>query len=170
MKKLLLTLALCALMCALFVIGASAATTVTDDGSNVTLGNCTIANLDGVTIPSVTRGLVYSLDDETMTAAVSGKGSFKGGEGVSLVFPSSVTYNKKTYKVTQINAKLFQSLTYDLYIPDSVKFIDENAFMFCPNLTIKCYENSYAHKYCINHKISWKTVPMGMDLYNSVIF
>lgn len=57
-----------------------------------------------------------------------------------------------------------------VYIPDSVKFIDENAFMFCPNLTIKCYENSYTHKYCINHKISWKTVPMGMDLYNSVIF
>lgn len=120
MKKLLLTLALCALMCALFVIGASAATTVTDDGKTVTLGNCTIANLDGVTIPSVTRGLVYSLDEETMTAAVSGKGSFAGGEGVSLVFPSSVTYNEKTYKVTQINAKLFQSLTYDLYIPDSV--------------------------------------------------
>lgn len=120
MKKLLLTLVLCALMCALFVIGASAATAVTDDGSNVTLGNCTIANLNGVTIPSVTRGLQYSLDDETMTAAVSGRGSFAGGEGVSLVFPSSVTYNEKTYTVTQINARLFQSLTYDLYIPDSV--------------------------------------------------
>lgn len=117
MKKLFLTLALCALMCALFVIGASAATTVTDDGSNVTLGNCTIANLNGVTIPSVTRGLQYSLDEETMTAAVSGRGSFTGG---NLVFPSSVTYNEKTYTVTQINARLFQSLTYDLYIPDSV--------------------------------------------------
>ncbi len=119
MKKLFLTLALCILMCALFVVGASAAS-VTDDGSNVTLGDCTIANLDGVTIPSVTRGLVYSLDDETMTATVTGRGSFAGGTGVSLVFPSSVTYNEKTYKVTQINAKLFQSLTYDLYIPDSV--------------------------------------------------
>jgi|GEM_PF-3257303 len=119
MKKLFLTLAICILMCALFVVGASAAS-VTDDGSNVTLGDCTIANLDGVTIPSVTRGLVYSLDDETMTATVSGRGSFTGGTGVSLVFPSSVTYDEKTYKVTQINAKLFQSLTYDLYIPDSV--------------------------------------------------
>ncbi len=57
-----------------------------------------------------------------------------------------------------------------VYIPDSVKFIDENAFMFCPQLTVKCYENSYAHKYCLNHKINCKTVPMGMDLYNSVIF
>ena len=55
-----------------------------------------------------------------MTATVTGRGSFTGGEGVSLVFPSSVTYGEKTYTVTQINAKLFQSLTYDLYIPDSV--------------------------------------------------
>ncbi|MBR5513328.1 MAG: leucine-rich repeat domain-containing protein [Ruminococcus sp.] len=57
-----------------------------------------------------------------------------------------------------------------VYIPDSVKFIDENAFVFCPNLTVKCYENSYAHKYCLTHNINCKTVSMGMDLYNSLIF
>ena len=119
MKKLLLTLALCALMCALFVIGASAATTVTDDGSNVTLGNCTIAN-SGVTIPSPTRGLAYSLDDETGTATVTGKGSFAGGEGTSLVIPSSVTYNGKTYAVETISAGVFKNMTFNLYIPDSL--------------------------------------------------
>lgn len=120
MRKLFLTLALCALMCALFIIGVNGAEAVTDDGSNVTLGDCTIANLDGVTIPSVTRGLEYSLDSEAMTATVTGKGSFAGGEGVSLVFPSSVTYDGKSYVVTKINSKLFQGLTYDLYIPDSI--------------------------------------------------
>lgn len=57
-----------------------------------------------------------------------------------------------------------------VYMPDSVKFIDENAFLYCPQLTVKCYENSYAHKYCLGHNINCKTVPMGMDLYNSVIF
>ncbi len=124
MKKLFLTLALCALMCALFMIGASAAAvSVTDDGSNVTLGDCTIAGLDGVTIPSPTRGLVYSLDDEAMTATVTGRGSFAGGTGVNLVFPSSVTYNGKTYTLNKINSGLFQRLTYNLYIPDSVTTI-----------------------------------------------
>ena len=119
MKKLLLTLAICVLMCALFVIGASAATAVTDDGSNVTLGNCTIAN-SGVTIPSPTRGLAYSLDDETGTATVTGKGSFAGGEGTSLVIPSSVTYNGKTYPVETISAGVFKNMTFNLYIPDSL--------------------------------------------------
>ena len=119
MKKLLLTLAICALMCALFVMGASAATAVTDDGSNVTLGDCTIAN-SGVTIPSPTRGLAYSLDDETGTATVTGKGSFAGGEGTSLVIPSSVTYNGKTYPVETISAGVFKNMTFNLYIPDSL--------------------------------------------------
>lgn len=119
MKKVLLTIVMCMLLCCALTIFASAAS-VTDDGTNVTLGNCTITGLDGVTIPSPTRGLVYTLDDETMTATVSGKGSFTGGEGVSLVFPSSVTYNEKTYSLTTINSQLFQGLTYDLYIPDSV--------------------------------------------------
>ena len=120
MKKLLTMLAMCIILCCVLIFSVSAATSVTDDGSNVTLGNCTIANLDGVTIPSLTRGLQYSLDDETMTATVSGRGSFTDGEGVSLVFPSSVTYNGKTYPLTTINSALFQGLTYDLYIPDSV--------------------------------------------------
>ena len=57
-----------------------------------------------------------------------------------------------------------------IYLPDSIKFIDENAFLYCPQVIVKCYENSYAHKYCLSHNINCKTVPMGMNLYNSVIF
>lgn len=36
-----------------------------------------------------------------------------------------------------------------LFIPDSVKYIESDAFMLCPNLTIRCYENSYVHKFCL---------------------
>ena len=118
-KKILFVLVLAVSMVLALAIGASAAS-VTDDSTNMTLGDCTINGLDGVTIPSPTRGLVYELDDETSTATVTGRGTFTGG---SLVFPSSVTYNGKTYAVTKINSGLFQALTYDLYIPDSITFI-----------------------------------------------
>lgn len=51
-----------------------------------------------------------------------------------------------------------------LYLPDSIKFIDENAFLLCPELIIRCYENSYTHKYCLDNKIKVETVPVGSDL------
>ena len=123
-KKLSLFIVLSLVLVLAFAFSVSAATNVTDDGSNVTLGDCTIENLDGVTIPSPTRGLVYTLED-TGTATVSGKGSFAGGD---LVFPSSVTYNGKTYSLTKINSQLFQNLTYNLYVPDSVTFIGGGSY------------------------------------------
>ncbi len=48
-----------------------------------------------------------------------------------------------------------------LFLPDSVKFIDENAFSYCPNLTIKCYENSYVHKYCLTYGITFDAIAKG---------
>lgn len=119
-KKILLILVIAMLSMCLFAISISATTVTDSDDDKMTLGQCTIANLDGVTIPSPTVGLVYLLDDKSMTATVSGKGSFSGGE---LVFPSTVKYDGKTYDVTTINSGLFQNLTYDLYIPDSITFI-----------------------------------------------
>lgn len=124
-KKISLFILLAFVFVLAFAFSVSAATTVTDDGSNVTLGDCTIENLDGITIPSPTRGLAYTLDEEAGTAAVSGRGSFAGGE---LVFPSSVTYNGTTYPLTKINSKLFQNLTYNLYVPDSVTFIGGGSY------------------------------------------
>ncbi len=120
-KRALFTLALAMLMALMLCITVGATTTVTDDETDeVTLGNCTITGLDGVTIPEPTTGLVYTLDDETKTATVSGRGSFTGG---NLVFPSSVTYGERTYAVTKINSNLFRSLSYSLYVPDSITFI-----------------------------------------------
>jgi hypothetical protein len=43
---------------------------------------------------------------------------------------------------------------YKLFIPESVKFIGENVFSLCPNLIVRCYANSYVHKYCINEGIN----------------
>ncbi len=44
-----------------------------------------------------------------------------------------------------------------LTLPQSVKFIDKNAFAYCPRLTIRCIENSYVFKYCLNNAIPWET-------------
>ncbi|MBQ3040598.1 MAG: leucine-rich repeat protein [Clostridia bacterium] len=119
-KKLAIFVVLTLSLLAVFALSVGAATQITDDGTNLVLGECTIAGLDGVTIPSPTSGLVYTLDDETNTAAVSGRGSFAGGD---LVFPSSVTYEGTTYALTKINSNLFQSLSYNIYVPDSVTSI-----------------------------------------------
>jgi len=46
----------------------------------------------------------------------------------------------------------------ELFIPDSVKFIGENVFTFCPQLVIKCYENSYVHKFCVNMGLRFQII------------
>ncbi len=48
-----------------------------------------------------------------------------------------------------------------LYLSDNVKFIEEDAFSYCPGLTIRCYENSYVHRYCLNAGIRVETVAKG---------
>lgn len=43
-------------------------------------------------------------------------------------------------------------------IPNSVKFIEKDAFKFCDEITIKCKKNSYAHKYAKKNKIKYKII------------
>ena len=119
-RKILLSAVLTLALVCLFALCVNAVTVVDDSTDEMTLGACTIANLDGVTIPAPTVGLEYTLDDATMTATVSGKGTFTGGV---LAFPSTVTYGGNTYAVKRINSAIFQRLTYDLYIPDSIEFV-----------------------------------------------
>ena len=125
-KRFFLFSALVIVIMCMLAISVGAATTITDDETdNLTLGACTIAGLDDVTIPAPTVGLAYTLDDATMTASVSGRGSFLNGE---LVIPSSVTYGGNTYDVTKIESGIFNSgngtrRSYNLYVPDSVTFI-----------------------------------------------
>lgn len=68
--------------------------------------------------------------------------------------------------VSSIGAEAFKGCEKlrKLFLPDSVKFIDTDAFAYCPNLTIRCYENSYVHKYCLTNGIKFETVQMGVEL------
>ncbi len=56
-----------------------------------------------------------------------------------------------------------------LFLPESVKYIDNNAFTYCPELTIRCYENSYVHKYCLKNEITVETVVKGAELTAKMI-
>ncbi|MBO5104633.1 MAG: leucine-rich repeat domain-containing protein [Ruminococcus sp.] len=48
-----------------------------------------------------------------------------------------------------------------LFLSENVKFIEEDAFSYCTSLTIRCYENSYVHRYCISNGINVETVAKG---------
>lgn len=50
-----------------------------------------------------------------------------------------------------------ESLKY-VMIPDSVKFIGSNVFAFCPNVIIRCRENSYVHKFCMTNGLDFEFV------------
>lgn len=54
-----------------------------------------------------------------------------------IIIPSKVTYNKKTYKVTEISSEAFQRAKglKSISIPKSVKKLDWCSFWFCENLT-----------------------------------
>ncbi len=48
-----------------------------------------------------------------------------------------------------------------LFLSENVKFIEEGAFSYCTALTIRCYENSYVHRYCLDNGINVETVAKG---------
>ncbi|MCM1506782.1 MAG: leucine-rich repeat domain-containing protein [Ruminococcus flavefaciens] len=48
-----------------------------------------------------------------------------------------------------------------LFLSENVKFIDEGAFSYCTSLVIRCYENSYVHRYCMANGLNVETVAKG---------
>lgn len=48
-----------------------------------------------------------------------------------------------------------------LFLSENVKYIADTAFSYCTSLTIRCYENSYVHKFCLNMGINVETVAKG---------
>ena len=62
--------------------------------------------------------------------------------------------------IASIGGEAFQSCLSlkSLFLTDSIKYIEDNAFEMCPNLTVGCYENTYAHKYCQQHNIRCKVL------------
>lgn len=45
-----------------------------------------------------------------------------------------------------------------LFIPDSVKYIDPSAFSYCSQLTIRCVDGSFAHRFAIENNIRYELV------------
>lgn len=68
--------------------------------------------------------------------------------------------------ISSIGAEAFQSCISlrSLFLTDNVKYIEDNAFEMCPNLTIGCYENTYAHKFCQANNIKCKVLKQGFGI------
>lgn len=86
-------------------------------------------------------GIYYNLNTSDMTATVtSGDEKYAG----DVVIPSSVTYNTKTLKVTEIGWGAFSGCTSltSVTIPNSVTEIGSSAFSGCTSLTSFVIPNS----------------------------
>lgn len=146
MKKVLITLLLVMTLALTMAIAISAAEiTVVDDGATeITLGDCVIEGLDGVTIPSPTRGFTYVLNTDTKTAKISKWADYNDKEkGATFCTPSTVTYDGKTYTVTNFDNVVQytddgKGLTnqgnfylVNVYIADTILAIPNEAFRQC---------------------------------------
>ena len=78
-------------------------------------------------------GIYYNLLGDEATVTYDGNYSYFG----SVVIPSTITYNGKTYLVTRIGGKAFYGCCYlsAVTIPNSVTSIDYFAFQYCSGLT-----------------------------------
>ena len=88
----------------------------------------------------VVGGIKY----ETVTSTIAGVISQDGGYTGSIIIPSTVTYNSKTYNVTRISSKAFANcdgLT-SIEISYGVKYIGESAFCGCSYLESVVIPNS----------------------------
>ena len=89
----------------------------------------------------------YTGTEETLTLPddiiIIGNRTFMSNQIIhDVTLPQSVTTIEDFAFVGSAN---LSSMT----IPDSVTFIGADSFTACPNLTIHCKENSYAHKYAL---------------------
>ena len=131
--------------------------------SNVTIYKAIDLNVDGIK---------YSLNSNTKKAKVTGTtltGQF------SLTIPSSVTYNNSEYTVTHIGKCAFQfTKIVSVSLPSPLKVIEDNAFIYCNNLTevvipegvntigINAFESSY-----YDSKLAKLTLPSTLESIGS---
>ena len=81
--------------------------------------------------------LNYSLNDNTLTASVTGHKNGTAATG-TLIIPETVSYNGRTYTVTRVSAYAFCScsnFTGTLIISNTVTFIGNSAFASCSGIT-----------------------------------
>ena len=99
-----------------------------------------IASVGLLSASVIVDRIAYNLNETELTAEVTSRGDYSG----SVVIPSSVTYNAKTYSVTSIGENAFficTSLT-SIEIPNSVTSIGNYAFEACIGLTSLTIPNS----------------------------
>ncbi len=91
-------------------------------------------------------GFCYSVDEpaSSITARVISYNAESSGD---IVIPASVTYNGKTYSVTDIGFRAFSdcSALTSIKIPNSVTYIEFDAFSGCSGLTSIEIPNSVTH-------------------------
>ena len=70
--------------------------------------------------------------------------------------------------MSRLESKLFFSCNSleNLTLPDSITYIGENAFAYCPNLTLTVPRNSYAAEYAKANNIPY-TYPDANDWLNN---
>ena len=124
-------------------------------------------------LEKIIKGIKYSLDEQTMTAAVIAKRN--GYEG-DIIIPDTVVSNRASYLVTSIGKNAFfdcKSLT-SITLPDSIKSIGFGAFMSCESLSkitlpdsVKSIE-SYAFYRC--ESLTEITIPNSVKSIESYAF
>ena len=87
--------------------------------------------------------------------------TFTGNKALDeVVLPETAEY---------IGHKAFaESSAHFVYIPDSVRTIEDDAFDDCPNLVCLVSENSYAREWCETHNVSWRDHSYAVSIVPSV--
>ncbi len=147
-KKLLLMVAMIAVLVCLFAISVSAETiTVADDGTtDIVLGDCVIEGLDRE-IPAPSSGFTFVLDTDLKTAKITKWADYADKEkGVNFVVPSTVTYDGNTYTVISFNDVIGYTdngvgktndrnfILVKVFLPDTLISIPSSAFQNCAAL------------------------------------
>ncbi len=84
-------------------------------------------------------------------------------EDSTFEFCSSLEMLELPPTIASIGSEAFQGCISlkKLFLTDSVKYIDDDAFKMCQNLTVRCVENSYVHKFCTSHGVKCEPVRKG---------
>ena len=122
--------------------------------------------------PIEVNGIWYYFNDNTLTASVTNS---RGGNSVdincytgNIVIPTTITYNNKTYSITSILKRAFDSsstLT-SVVIPNSVTSIGDAAFSECIGLTSFSLPNSVTQI----GKLVFSKSGLMSPVYNARIF